>query len=58
MQPISGRSLAKGGNIEKAPFKASVEDFYLSNPIATRFSGDGGMLPLGVRANADGGGVT
>jgi NADH-quinone oxidoreductase subunit G len=24
----------KGGTIEKAPFKASVEDFYLTNPIA------------------------
>jgi NADH-quinone oxidoreductase subunit G len=24
----------KGGNPEKAPFKASVEDFYLTNPIA------------------------
>src|SRR3981081_2699815 len=29
------KSLAgKGGSIEKAPFKASVEDFYLTNPIA------------------------
>jgi NADH-quinone oxidoreductase subunit G len=25
---------AKGGSVEKAPFKTSVEDFYLSNPIA------------------------
>jgi NADH-quinone oxidoreductase subunit G len=25
---------AKGGNVEKAPFKAAVEDFYLTNPIA------------------------
>ena len=25
---------AKGGNVEKAPFKASVDDYYLSNPIA------------------------
>ncbi len=24
----------RGGNIEKLPFKASVEDFYLTNPIA------------------------
>jgi NADH-quinone oxidoreductase subunit G len=24
----------KGGNVEKAPFKPSVEDFYLTNPIA------------------------
>ena len=24
----------KGGNVEKAPFKASAEDFYLTNPIA------------------------
>ena len=24
----------KGGSVEKAPFKASVEDFYLTNPIA------------------------
>jgi NADH-quinone oxidoreductase subunit G len=25
---------AKGGNVDKAPFKAAVEDFYLTNPIA------------------------
>src|SRR5580704_6078960 len=25
---------AKGGSVEKAPFKSSVEDFYLTNPIA------------------------
>jgi NADH-quinone oxidoreductase subunit G len=25
---------AKGGGVEKAPFKTSVEDFYLTNPIA------------------------
>jgi NADH-quinone oxidoreductase subunit G len=25
---------SKGGSVEKAPFKASVEDFYLTNPIA------------------------
>jgi NADH-quinone oxidoreductase subunit G len=25
---------AKGGSLDKAPFKASVEDFYLTNPIA------------------------
>ncbi|MDE2467948.1 MAG: molybdopterin-dependent oxidoreductase, partial [Bradyrhizobium sp.] len=25
---------SKGGNIDKAPFKTSVEDFYLTNPIA------------------------
>jgi NADH-quinone oxidoreductase subunit G len=24
----------KGGSVEKAPFKSSVEDFYLTNPIA------------------------
>ena len=24
----------KGGSVEKAPFKATVEDFYLTNPIA------------------------
>lgn len=24
----------KGGNVDKTPFKASVEDFYLTNPIA------------------------
>jgi len=29
------RALAsKGGSVEKAPFKSSVEDFYLTNPIA------------------------
>jgi NADH-quinone oxidoreductase subunit G len=25
---------AKGGNVEKAPFKAVIDDFYLTNPIA------------------------
>ncbi len=25
---------ARGGNVEKAPFKTAVEDFYLTNPIA------------------------
>jgi NADH-quinone oxidoreductase subunit G len=25
---------ARGGSVEKAPFKTSVEDFYLTNPIA------------------------
>jgi len=24
----------KGGSVEKTPFKSSVEDFYLTNPIA------------------------
>jgi NADH-quinone oxidoreductase subunit G len=24
----------KSGNLEKAPFRACVEDFYLTNPIA------------------------
>ena len=24
----------RGGTVEKAPFKVSVEDFYLTNPIA------------------------
>jgi len=24
----------KGGSVEKAPFKSTVEDFYLTNPIA------------------------
>jgi NADH-quinone oxidoreductase subunit G len=24
----------KGGNVEKAPFKAAVDDFYLANPVA------------------------
>ena len=24
----------KGGSVDKAPFKTSVEDFYLTNPIA------------------------
>jgi len=29
------RALAgKGGNVDKAPFKAAVDDFYLTNPIA------------------------
>ena len=25
---------AKGGSVEKTPFKSPVEDFYLTNPIA------------------------
>jgi NADH-quinone oxidoreductase subunit G len=29
-----GALASKGGNVEKAPFKVSVEDFYLTNPIA------------------------
>ena len=29
------RTLAgKGGSLDKTPFKSSVEDFYLTNPIA------------------------
>jgi NADH-quinone oxidoreductase subunit G len=28
------RLAGKGGSVEKAPFKSSVEDFYLTNPIA------------------------
>jgi NADH-quinone oxidoreductase subunit G len=33
--PADIKTLAgKGGNLEKAPFKAAVEDFYLTNPIA------------------------
>jgi NADH-quinone oxidoreductase subunit G len=29
------RALAsKGGNLDKAPFKAAIDDFYLTNPIA------------------------
>ena len=24
----------KGGSLEKAPFKATIEDYYLTNPIA------------------------
>jgi NADH-quinone oxidoreductase subunit G len=37
--PADIRKLAAlGGNADKAPFKSSVEDFYLTNPI-TRASG-------------------
>jgi NADH-quinone oxidoreductase subunit G len=33
--PADVKTLAgKGGSVEKTPFKASVEDFYLTNPIA------------------------
>ena len=32
--PICKTLAGKGGSIEKAPFKATVEDFYLTNPIA------------------------
>jgi NADH-quinone oxidoreductase subunit G len=38
IEPGSARAVAtiagRGGNVEKAPFKTSVEDFYLTNPIA------------------------
>jgi NADH-quinone oxidoreductase subunit G len=34
-KPADIETLAgKGGGVEKAPFAASVEDFYLTNPIA------------------------
>jgi NADH-quinone oxidoreductase subunit G len=34
-KPADMKTLAaKGGTLEKAPFKTSVEDFYLTNPIA------------------------
>jgi NADH-quinone oxidoreductase subunit G len=34
-KPDDIKALAgKGGSVEKAPFKSSVEDFYLTNPIA------------------------
>lgn len=26
--------VGKGGGLDKAPFKATIEDFYLTNPIA------------------------
>ncbi len=29
-----GKLASRGGSLEKAPFKSSVEDFYLTNPIA------------------------
>jgi len=29
-----GKLAAKGGSVEKAPFKTVIEDFYLTNPIA------------------------
>ena len=33
--PADIKTLAgKGGSVEKTPFKSSVEDFYLTNPIA------------------------
>ena len=32
---LLGPTLAgKGGSVEKTPFKSSIEDFYLTNPIA------------------------
>ncbi|HKG99864.1 MAG TPA: NADH-quinone oxidoreductase subunit G, partial [Bradyrhizobium sp.] len=33
--PVDVKTLAgKGGNLERAPFRSSVQDFYLTNPIA------------------------
>jgi NADH-quinone oxidoreductase subunit G len=28
------RLAAKGGSVEKTPFKSAIEDYYLTNPIA------------------------
>ena len=31
---MGGKKGGKGSKIDKTPFKSSVEDFYLTNPIA------------------------
>ena len=49
---------AKGGSAEKTPFKPSVEDFYLTNPIARASAVMAECSRLAVRADADGGGVS
>ena len=48
----------KGGSLEKAPFKATVEDLLSDQPDRARVGGHGGMFPPGLRANADGSGVS
>ena len=48
----------KGGSIDKAPFKAIGRGFLPDQPDRARVGRHGGMLPPGVRANADGSGVS
>ena len=48
----------KGGSVEKAPFKTLGRGFLSDQPDRARVGGDGGMFPPGVRADADGSGVS
>jgi NADH-quinone oxidoreductase subunit G len=34
VKALAAKTRAKGGSVDKTPFKSSVEDFYLTNPIA------------------------
>ena len=56
--PTSRRSAATGGNVEKAPFKAAVEDFYLTNPIARASAVMAECSRLASGTDADGSGVS
>ena len=48
----------KGGSLDKAPFKAAVEDFYLTNPIARASAIMAECSRLASGAHADGCGVS
>ena len=48
----------KGGSVEKTPFKSPVDGFLPDQPDRARVGGHGGMFAPGLRANADGGGVS
>ena len=52
------RFAGKGGSVEKAPFKTTGRGFLPDQPDRARVGGDGGMLPPGLRADADGSGVS
>ena len=48
----------KGGSVDKTPFKTFGRGFLPDQPDRAGVGGDGGMFPPGVRANADGSGVS
>ncbi len=48
----------KGGSVEKAPFKAAVDDFYLTNPIARASAVMAECSRLASGPNADGSGMS
>ena len=48
----------KGGSVDKTPFKSLGRGFLPDQPDRAGVRGHGGMFPAGVRANADGSGVS